>query len=61
MQYFFFLFSAVFIVNESEWTTVNYVLLVISALLLTGGPSWVLGLYLKRELYPRIVKYRKDN
>ncbi|XP_060571243.1 uncharacterized protein LOC132729487 [Ruditapes philippinarum] len=51
----------VLIVNESKWTAINYVLLVISALLLFGGPAWVLGLYFKRELYPKIVKYRKEN
>ncbi|XP_045206610.1 CUB and zona pellucida-like domain-containing protein 1 [Mercenaria mercenaria] len=51
----------VFIVNAAEWSAANYILMVISVLLLTGGPAWVFGLYIKRELYPKILKYRKEN
>jgi len=56
-----FLFSAVLIVNNQEWTNVNYALMGISIVLLGGAPGWLFGLYIKREVIPKLKhRMRKD-
>lgn len=55
----FFSVPAIFLVNEREWTGVNYALLVISIVLLVGGPGWLAGLYIKREVLPKLKNRRK--